>query len=172
MGRHQNPHVFFQTGEHDTVNFVETFRLGPVALALKGNDKKTIIAEMVDMLVSSGRLPAEKRDVALNAVMEREKKMSTGMQFGVAIPHGKSPQLTDFITAFAIKKEGVNFGAQDGQPCTIFVMTLSAATQVGPHMQYLAEISRLLSSDVVRARLLNAATEEEVREILTPPSGK
>ena len=146
--------------------------MGPVALALKGNDKKSIIAEMVDMLVASGRLAAEKREVAINAVMERERRMSTGMQFGVAIPHGKSPHLTDFITAFAIKKEGVNFGAQDGQPCRIFVMTLSTAAQVGPHMQYLAEVSRLLSSDSVRARLLNAATEDEVRDILAPLSGK
>jgi len=127
---------------------------------------------MIDMLVSAGRLPAEKRDIALNAVMEREKKMSTGMQFGVAIPHGKSPQLTDFTTAFGIKKEGVNFGAQDGQPCTIFVMTLSAAAMVGPHMQYLAEISRLLSSTEVRVRLLQASTVEEIRDILAPLPGK
>lgn len=154
------------------MNFAETFRQGPVALALKGCDKKSVIAEMIDMLVASGRLPAEKRETAFNAVMERERKMSTGMQFGVAIPHGKSPQLTEFITAFGIKKEGVNFGAQDGQPCTIFVMTLSAAAQVGPHMQYLAEISRLLSLENTRSRLLNAVSEDEVRDILAPSPGK
>jgi PTS system nitrogen regulatory IIA component len=149
------------------VNFTETFRRGAFIMDVKGQNKKAVITEMIDALVTTGKLSADKREAAINAVMERERRMSTGMQSGVAIPHGKSPLLTDFVTAFGIKKEGVDFGSQDGQLCRIFVMTLSSASQIGPHMQYLAEISKCLSLPKVRQRLMEAATAEEVIGILT-----
>lgn len=149
------------------MNFSDTFKRGAVLLDIKGQNKKAIITEMIDALVTAAKLPADKRDAAINAVMERERRMSTGMQSGVAIPHGKSPLLTDFVTAFGIKKDGVDFGSQDGQPCRILVMTLSSAAQVGPHMQYLAEISKRLSQPQVRQRLLDATTEQEIVDIVT-----
>ncbi len=148
------------------MNFSETFRRGAVLLDIKGQNKKAIITEMIDALVTTGKLPSDKREVAINAVMERERHMATGMQSGVAIPHGKSPLLTDFVTALGIKKVGVDFGAQDGQLCRIFVMTLSSTTQVGPHMQYLAEISKRLSLPLVRQCLLDAKTDQEVIDIV------
>jgi mannitol/fructose-specific phosphotransferase system IIA component (Ntr-type) len=149
------------------VNFSETFMRGTVLLDLKGQNKRAIIVEMIDALVTAGKLPADKRETAINAVMERERRMSTGMQSGVAIPHGKSPLLTDFVTAIGIKKDGVDFGSQDGQLCRIFVMTLSSANQVAPHMQYLAEISKRLSQPQVRQRLIDSSTEKEVIDIVT-----
>lgn len=149
------------------MTFAETFKRGAILLDVKGQNKKAIVSEMIDALVTAGKLSAEKRDVAINAVMEREKRMSTGMQSGVAIPHGKSPQLTEFISAFGIKKDGADFGSQDGQLCRIFVMTLSSPTQVAPHMQYLAEISKRLSQPAVRQRLLESTTEQEVIDIVT-----
>lgn len=149
------------------MNFAQTFSNGVIIIDVKGQSKRAVIAEMIDALVAAGKLPLDKREAALNAVMERERRMSTGMQFGVAIPHGKSPLLTDFVAALGIKKEGVDFGSQDGQLCRIFVMTLSAMTQVGPHMQYLAEISKRLSQSGIRDRLLGARTEQEVVDIVT-----
>lgn len=158
---------FFADRRQVDVNFAQTFRNGAIILDIKGTTKKVVIAEMIDALVACGRLQSEKRDAALNAVLERERRMSTGMQFGVAIPHGKSPLLTDFITAIGMKKDGVEFGSQDGQLCTIFVMTLSSMTQVAPHMQYLAEISKRLSQPAIRQRLLEAVSEQEVVDIVT-----
>jgi PTS system nitrogen regulatory IIA component len=157
---------FFADGREIDVNFAQTFSNGAILLDMKGTTKKAVITEMIDALVAGGKLQPEKRDAALNAVLERERRMSTGMQSGVAIPHGKSPLLTDFVTALGVKREGVEFGSQDGQLCRIFVMTLSSMTQVGPHMQYLAEISKRLSQPAVRQRLLDAASPQEVVDII------
>lgn len=151
------------------MNFKEMFKRGTVSANLQATTKPTIIAEMIDMLVMDGKLPAELRDSARQAVMDREKRMSTGMQFGVAIPHGKLADFDSMVTSFAVKKEGIDFGSQDGLPSRIFVMTISSALRAGPHLQYLAEISRLLSVPAIREQILQAATAQEIVTILTTP---
>jgi PTS system nitrogen regulatory IIA component len=96
-------------------------------------------------------------------VWEREEKMSTGVQHGVAIPHGKLSSIDGLLTAFAIKKEGIDFGSLDGQPSRIFVMTLSSNLRTGPHLQFLSEICKVLNSAAVRVRLLQAQSATAVR---------
>ena len=138
---------------------VETIRLD-----LKGATKEAVLAEMVDLLVASGHI--RDRDAVLKAVLEREKRMSTGMQNGIAIPHGKTDSVDCLVAALGIRRGGVDFGALDGQPSTIFVMTVSPDSRTGPHIQFLAEISRPLNDASVRAKLLAATSREEVLRLL------
>ena len=147
------------------MNFKKVLTNGCFCVNLKGETKKAIIEEMIDLLVAANKIPD--REAALNAVLERERKMSTGMQHGVAIPHGKTNSVADLVTVLALKKEGVDFASLDGKPSAIFVLTLSPLNQTGPHMQYLTEISKLLNSSSRRTQLLAAGTEEEVVKILT-----
>lgn len=136
-----------------------------IILELKGTTKSEIIQEMVDLLVAKGRI--KDREAALKAVMEREQKMSTGMQHGIAIPHGKTDSVEKLVTAMAFKKSGVDFGSMDGKPSTIFVMTLSSVSRTGPHIQFLSEISQVLNDPERRERLLQVQDTAEVLEILT-----
>lgn len=147
------------------MDFKSTLKKGCFCLELKSDTKDGVIREMIDMLDVAGKLPD--KNIALNAVMDRERKMSTGMQCGVAIPHGKTDSIDDLIVAFAIKKEGIDFGALDGQPSRIFVMTLSSSNRTGPHIQYLAEISKVLNIPSVRERLIAAQSIDEVMSILS-----
>ena len=135
-----------------------------ICLDLKGATKEAILSEMVDLLVASGHI--RDRDAVLKAVMERERRMSTGMQNGIAIPHGKTDSVDCLIAALGIKRGGVDFGALDGQPSNIFVMTVSPDSRTGPHIQFLAEISRPLNDASVRARLLAATSREDVLKLL------
>lgn len=132
---------------------------------LKADTKDGVIEEMVDRLVAAGKV--KDRDAVLQAILEREQKMSTGMQNGVAIPHGKSDSVKALVAAVGLKKEGVPFDSMDGSPCTIFIMTVSPVQRTGPHIQFLAEISRLISQPAERDRLLAAKTHAEIFEILT-----
>lgn len=136
-----------------------------IILNLKGNTKQEIILEMIDWLVTRGRI--RDREAALKAVLDREAKMSTGMQHGIAIPHGKTDSVEKLVTAVALKKEGVDFVSMDGKPSTIFVMTLSSASRTGPHIQFLSEISQVLNDSEKREKLLTAQSETEVLDILT-----
>lgn len=132
---------------------------------LKATTKEGIIEEMIDLLVTRGRI--KDRDAALRAVLEREQKMSTGMQHGIAIPHGKTDSVDKLVTAMALKKEGVDFGSMDGKPSTIFIMTISSVSRTGPHIQFLSEISQVLNDPEKRDRILQAQSSSEVMDVLT-----
>ena len=135
-----------------------------ISLDLKGSTKEEILSEMVDLMVASGHI--RDRDAVLRAIVDREKRMSTGMQNGIAIPHGKTDSVDCLLAALGIKRSGVDFGALDGQPSTIFVMTVSPDSRTGPHIQFLAEISRPLNDASVRSKLLAATSREEVLRLL------
>ena len=132
---------------------------------LKAGSKQAVIEEMVDRLVAAGKV--QDRQAILDAVIERESKMSTGMQNGVAIPHGKTDAIEELVAAIGIHKEGVDFESMDGSPSRIFIMTLSPTKRTGPHIQFLAEVSRLISPPEEREKLLAAQTHGEVYELLT-----
>jgi fructose-specific phosphotransferase system IIA component len=136
-----------------------------IIINLKGTTKEAIISEMVDLLVARGKI--KDRDAALRAVLERELKMSTGMQHGIAIPHGKTDSVEKLVTAMALKKEGVDFGSMDGKPSTIFIMTISSISRTGPHIQFLSEISQVLNDPDKRDRILQCNSSAEILEILT-----
>ena len=130
--------------------------------ALKSRTKREAMAEFADLLVADGTLPAESRAAVLTALLEREAKMSTGMQLGVAIPHAKTSAIQELVTAVALSPEGIEFDSLDGQPSRIFVVTVSPPTDVATHIRFLADISRQLSSEDVRLRLLEAKTVREM----------
>ncbi|MDR2418090.1 MAG: PTS sugar transporter subunit IIA [Treponema sp.] len=136
-----------------------------ISLHLKGTTKEAIINEMLDILVAAGKV--EKRAEALAAIMEREKKMSTGMKHGIAIPHGKSQTIHDLVACIGISDTPVEFDALDHQPCRIFILTLSPVEKTGPHLQFLAEVSLLFKSSDKRAEILSATSEEAVFRILS-----
>lgn len=137
-----------------------------VMLDLKSSTKNGVIEEMVDHLVSVGRIGPGKRDTVLAAILERERKMSTGMQHGIAIPHAKTDAVNGLITAVALKKEGLDFDSLDGQPSRIFVMTVSPMSRTGPHIQFLADIGRHLNDPAVQEKLLKAETTDAVLDLL------
>ena len=147
------------------IDFKAALEGGCFSLNLKNTTKEGIIEEMIDLMVEAGRITD--KAAVLKAVLERERKMSTGMQHGVAIPHGKTGAVSELITAFALKKDGVDFAALDGEPSRIFVMTVSSICKAGPHMQYLAEAGKILNRPSVRKRLLAAENKEEIIKILT-----
>ncbi len=136
-----------------------------IILELKSTAKDEIIREMIDFLVRRGRI--KDREAALKAVLDREQKMSTGMQHGIAIPHGKTDSVDKLVTALALKKEGVDFGSMDGKPSQIFIMTISSVSRTGPHIQFLSEISQVLNDPDKRAALLKAETTAQVIDVLT-----
>lgn len=131
-----------------------------VTTSLKSSTKEGVISELLDLLVSA-KLVTD-RNAVLSALMDRERKMSTGIQHGVAIPHGKTAAVKNLVACIGIKKDGVDFASLDGEPSRIFIMTLSPLDRVGPHVQFLAEVSMVIKTEEARERLLNAKTAQEV----------
>ncbi len=134
-----------------------------IQIGLKSKDKNDVIEELIDLLMKSGKITD--RQMALECILDREQKMSTGIQFGIAIPHGKSDAAEEMVACIAIEKNGIDFDALDKQPSTIFIMTISPESKTGPHVQFLAEISQLLKEENSRDKILNSGTKEEILEI-------
>lgn len=132
---------------------------------LASNDKDGIIREMIQILVDAGAI--DDREAAETVVFEREETMSTGMENGIAIPHGKTDTVDSLVVALGLKPEGVEFECVDGQPATIIVLILSPASRTGPHIRFMAGISKLLHDESVRNRLLACETAEEILRVLT-----
>jgi fructose-specific phosphotransferase system IIA component len=146
------------------MNIRKTLTKEVVSLDLQGSDKEQVIEELLDILVAAGKV--SNRKAAQKAIWDRERKMSTGMQNGIAIPHGKSDCVDSLVVAVGVHKDGIDFHSLDQQPAHFFIMTISPANRTGPHIQFLAEVSRQLNDDHVRDRFLNAATKEAVIDIL------
>ena len=136
-----------------------------VNLHLKGTTKEQIIDEMLDILVSAGKV--KDKETARACVLDRERKMSTGMKHGIAIPHGKTDTVEDLVACIGISDNPVNFDSLDQEPCRIFIMTLSPVNKTGPHLQFLAEVSLLFKSPEKRQEILDTQDKAEVIRILT-----
>ena len=135
-----------------------------IALDLKGSTKEEVISALLDILMNTGRV--KDRDKAMACLLEREAKMSTGMQNGVAIPHGKTDAVDELIACVAVKKEAIDFQSLDGNPSRIFIMTLSPLYRTGPHIQFLAEIGKLLKESECREKIIQAGSKKEILDIL------
>ncbi len=135
-----------------------------VALHLKGSSKEELIDELLAVAEKSGKI--SDMAAARKAVLERERRMSTGMKHGIAIPHGKTDAVKDLVACIGVSDHAIEFDALDRQPCRIFIMTLSPADKTGPHLQFLAEVSLLFRSEEKRAAILAAATADEVLKVL------
>ena len=131
-----------------------------IFLDLRSDNKEGIIQELVENMVKAGKV--KDQEAALEAIHEREKRMSTGMENGIAIPHGKTDSVDSLIVAVGRKTEGVDFNSIDSQPSKIFIMTLSPLSHTGPHLQFLAEVSKLLRDVHSRQRFLTAETPEDI----------
>ena len=136
-----------------------------VNLHLKGTTKEEIVDEMLDVLFKAGKVTD--KAAAKECVLDRERKMSTGMKHGIAIPHGKTDTVTDLVACIGISDNPVDFDSLDQEPCRIFIMTLSPVNKTGPHLQFLAEVSLLFKSPEKRQEILDTQDKAEVIRILT-----
>jgi mannitol/fructose-specific phosphotransferase system IIA component (Ntr-type) len=112
------------------MNLKKALNRRTVSLHLQGATKQEIIEEMVGLLDKAGLL--RNRDAALACVLEREQQMSTGMQYGVAIPHGRTDTTDTLLAAVGIHPHGVDFDSIDHEPSRLFILTVSPRQPLRP----------------------------------------
>ena len=152
------------------MNLNKVLNKNVICMDLPGRSKEEVINALLDVAMTTGKI--KNRDAALKSILERENKMSTGIQAGIAIPHGKTDAVDELVACVAIKREGIDFDSLDGNPSRIFIMTLSPANRVGPHVQFLAEISRLLKQKEAREQMLSIGSVDELLNFIINREGK
>ena len=131
---------------------------------LTSNDKPDVLRELVQILKDAGEI--DDFDKALTAVQEREDKMSTGLEKGIAVPHAKTDAVSSLKLAIGIAPEGIDFDSMDKQPSKLFFLLLAPPGQAGPHVEALAEIAKLANSTSFCKALINADNAQEVVDLM------
>ena len=134
--------------------------------SLGADDKASAISEMVDSLVSAGRIAAEDRDSIVKAILKREELGSTGIGRGVAVPHTKHPSVEKLVGTVAISTDGVDFDSLDGEHVQLFFLLISPPDRPGDHLRALENISRQLRDDTFCRFLKQASTAEDIQQLL------
>ena len=134
--------------------------LDRVRVPIKAAEKHAVITELVELLAETGGLVDRK--AALDAVLKREGERTTGIGYGLAIPHGKSDGCRKLVMAAGKPAEPVDFQSLDRRPVTFVVLLVSPPDQTGPHIQALAKISRLMNIEEFRDSVAQAATAEDL----------
>lgn len=137
--------------------------------SLTATDKPGILGELAASLAKHVGLPVEKLTEVL---LEREKLSSTGMQDGVAIPHGKLAGLPALTAAFGVHRSGVDFDAIDGKPTHLFFALLAPENSAGVHLKALARISRLFKNAAFRKAIIEAADAKAIFELISTEDAK
>jgi len=144
------------------LDFLQKERIVP---RLNARDKQGVLAELTEVLVSTGTIRSGRE--AVQVLLEREKLGSTGIGEGIAIPHGKLKELKDVVAVFGRSPDGVDFDSMDGAPVQLFFLLMAPENSASTHLKALARISRLLKDRGFREELLQAANQDTLFEIVS-----
>jgi mannitol/fructose-specific phosphotransferase system IIA component (Ntr-type) len=132
---------------------------------METTDRWPAIVELIDLLVSLGKIKSADRDSILESLKQREETMSTGIGFGIAIPHCSSDRLDEVVAAFGRSSGGIEFDALDNAPVKFVVLFIVPKNQFQTHLRTLASIAKFLNDRSVRESLAEAKSADEILSV-------
>ncbi len=129
-----------------------------VRLPLAAEDKPGVLRELTALLVEQS---GGSYDEVLRAICDRERVLSTGIGFGVAIPHGRSPAMPEVGLVAGLSSTPIPFDALDGEPVRILFLLAGPESSAGLHVKILSRIARLVRREDVRTGLLQSRSPED-----------
>ena len=132
---------------------------------MNATERWPAIVELIDLLVGLGKIKPADRDSILASLKQREETMSTGIGFGIAIPHCSSDRLNDVVAAFGRSSKGIEFDALDNAPVKFVVLFVVPKNQFQTHLRTLASIAKFLNDRTTRERLGTAKSTDEILSI-------
>lgn len=139
-----------------------------IRVPLQATSKEGVLRELVELLLAGDGDQAEE---VLGAILERERQFPTGIGYGVAVPHGRTPALSSLALVAGTTAAPVAYETIDGEPVRLFFLLAGPESLAGAHVKALSRISRLVRREPVRARLLRARTPEEFYRTLCEAEG-
>ena len=134
-------------------------------LDLDCSTKNECLAKLVGAAATSDAVVDEQ--ALLEAVLERESKLSTGIGLGIAVPHARIDAVTRFVVVVGRHRKGMEFGSIDGRPVHIVVLIAGPREAKTPYLELLAQLSKRLKLENVRNKICDGATSQDVVDLLT-----
>ncbi|SFP06436.1 PTS fructose transporter subunit IIABC [Enterovibrio norvegicus] len=135
-----------------------------ICLDLKATTKEDVFVEMIELLHAQGRVCDKTQFLA--DIHAREALGNTGFEDGVALPHAKSAAVSNPAVAIGISRNGIEYGAEDGQPSTLFFMIASPDGGANHHIEVLAELSSKLIEDGFIEQFMQATSASDALALL------
>jgi len=143
-----------------------------ISINLKGKTKEKVLQELTEILIATGEVEEKEKDNVVNVLLKREKIGSTGIGYGVAIPHGKCKVVESMTLAVGCSKKGVAFDSIDGKPVHLFFLLLTSPDHGQLNLKVLARLSRFLKDRNFRESLIRAKDTREIYEIIKNKENK
>lgn len=137
---------------------------------LKAKTRWEAIDELIDFLISQQKIKPEDRPAIINVVKKRETSMSTGIGFGIGIPHASTDLIYEVVGALGRSKQGINFDALDNQPVKLVMLFLVPQGQFQKHLHTLANIAKLLHNKDFRHALEESPDADAMMKIIREQS--
>ena len=137
-----------------------------VVLDMRSEEHLPAVEELLDHLVAVGMLPGALRDEIADALKRREEQVSTGIGYGVAIPHTFSDKIDKVVTVFGRSAKGIDFEALDHGPVHFVVLFVVPKRDYHLHLQTLAAIAKMFTNCEIRRQLAAATSRAEILDIL------
>ncbi|MEX0748179.1 MAG: PTS sugar transporter subunit IIA [Rhodothermales bacterium] len=134
-----------------------------VEVGLPGESKEEVIDHLINLL--AGHRAIRDLDDLRDAILERERIMSTGVGKGLALPHAKTSAVRESIAAFAVTKNPIDFGSIDNAPVRLIFLLVGTEAAKSEHIKILSRVSRLMNRDQFRNRLLQAPDKFKILSI-------
>ena len=135
-----------------------------VLLDLDVGSKKRLFEQIGLLFETSKQIP---RARVFDSLFDREKLGSTGLGYGVAIPHGRIKALKDTLCAFVRTKAPIAFESPDGQPVRLVFAMLVPEHATEAHLQILSELAQMFSDPSIRQGLTEATDLASIRRLIT-----
>jgi len=133
---------------------------------MRSRDKWTAIEELVDRLLEEHEVRIVDRPDVLEAVVSREKSLSTGLKEYVALPHGRTDAVDEIVGVLGIAPQGIPFESMDGKDAKVLCLMLIPHEQYREYVKTLAAISRLLSDPGFQRSVLGAARGDSAEGVI------
>jgi len=118
------------------------------------------IQTLVTMIHQTGRL--QDKYAFYEAIIEREKIVSTGIGMGAAIPHAKLTSYNDFFIAIGVLRKGLDWNALDGSPVRIIFLIGGPDDKQTEYLQILSKLTHLIKDDQIRKKMLTLNSPEDM----------
>jgi mannitol/fructose-specific phosphotransferase system IIA component (Ntr-type) len=142
--------------------------LGPEQIipGMNAGNRWEAIDELINNLVGTGKIKPEHHDAISTVVKKRESSMSTGIGFGIGIPHASTDLIHEVVGALGRSTKGINFDALDNQPVNLVMLFLVPQGQFQKHLHTLANIAKLLHRAEFRQALEQAPDAAAMLKII------
>jgi mannitol/fructose-specific phosphotransferase system IIA component (Ntr-type) len=148
------------------MNLGDILTLDTIVPGLKAANRWDAIDELIQTLVSTRKIRAEDCQAIIAVVKKRESSMSTGIGFGIGIPHASTDLIQEVVGALGRSTTGIDFDALDNQPVNLVMLFLVPQGQFQKHLHTLANIAKLLHIKEFRQELEQAPDAAAMYQII------